>query len=75
MGGLRARRGELLRKRARKQAGDKARSLLAAGPREPGWKIPREEEAAPGKALYPAPFFPAHHHPLWSGTQKPCVRR
>ena len=50
-------------------AGDKARSLLAEGPREPGWKIPREEAAAPGKALYPAPFFPAHHHSRWSGTQ------
>ena len=68
-GWLRARRGELLRKRARKQAGDKARSLLATGPREPGWKIPREEAAAPGKALYPAPFFHAHHHSRWSGTQ------
>lgn len=69
VGGLRARRGELLQKRARNQAGDKARSLLAAGPREPRWKIPREEAAAPGKALYPAPFFPAQHHPRWSGTQ------
>ena len=67
-GRLRARRGELLRKRARNQAGDKARSLLA-GPREPRWKIPREEAAAPGRALCPTPFFPAHHHPRRSSTQ------
>lgn len=67
-GRLRARRGELLRKRARNQAGDKARSLLA-GPREPGWKIPREEAAAPGRALCPTPFCPAHHHPRRSSTQ------
>lgn len=80
-GGLRARRGELPRKRARCRAGDKARSLLT-GPRERRWKIPGEEAAEPGQGTMPRtlllriPYSPhTHTHTRCQpGTLKPCVR-
>lgn len=72
------RRGELPRKRDRSQAGDKACWLLA-GPRERGWKIPREEAAARGRALYtPHPSLPPHppanSHPRGSCLRVLCVQ-